>query len=146
MEVHQCCRAICLPQELNMLLLLFCYSFNLQVKNCLQVFISSYFENNPISQLQIITARDGVANSISPLCGNPQLHLLNLEKCISASGDLSLKVALTTAITSLRLSYWRWFDLILQEHTAFWNKRNYYDSRKFIHFWYWEYSKYYKVS
>lgn len=77
-------------------------------------FIPEFFEQNPISQIQLISARDGLATAITPLSGkflvvalkdkgNPQHHLSKLEQCVSVTGDLSLKNALSIAIASLRL-------------------------------------------
>jgi transcription initiation factor TFIIH subunit 2 len=72
------------------------------VQQCLKAFIPSYFENNPISQLQVMLMKDEGVTSITTLCGNPQLHLININKAASCSGNISLKTSLTGAINSLK--------------------------------------------
>jgi hypothetical protein len=41
-------------------------------------------------------------HTLAPLCGNPQLHLSHAAECASTLGSVSLKVALTAAINSLK--------------------------------------------
>eukprot|EP01127_Copromyxa_protea_P014885 TRINITY_DN4215_c0_g2_i1.p2 TRINITY_DN4215_c0_g2~~TRINITY_DN4215_c0_g2_i1.p2 ORF type:complete len:391 (-),score=41.86 TRINITY_DN4215_c0_g2_i1:179-1351(-) len=72
------------------------------VINSLGTFIPNFFEQNPISQIQLISAKDGVATAVTPLSGNPQQHLARLPNCVSISGDFSIKNALSLAISSLR--------------------------------------------
>lgn len=43
-------------------------------------FITEFFEQNPISQLGIIGTRDGLALTVSPLSGNPNDHISNIQK------------------------------------------------------------------
>ena len=43
-------------------------------------FITEFFEQNPISQIGILGMRDGLASTISPLSGNPNDHICNIQK------------------------------------------------------------------
>lgn len=59
-------------------------------------FITEFFSQNPISQLAIVGVRDGLAQLISPLDGNPEVHIervLGLKK-LTGSGVPSLQNAL----------------------------------------------------
>lgn len=62
-------------------------------------FIQEYFGQNPISQLAIVGMADGLAHLVSPLDGNPHLHLANLQKLKKGepSGIPSLQNALEMA-------------------------------------------------
>jgi hypothetical protein len=42
--------------------------------NCLNTFIPEFFDLNPISQLQLISARDGVATIVTPLSGTLRVY------------------------------------------------------------------------
>ncbi|ORY78600.1 Ssl1-like-domain-containing protein [Protomyces lactucae-debilis] len=66
-------------------------------------FVSEYYEQNPISQLAIIAMSNGIAQTISPLSGNPQDHLLALASCKKreCSGNVSLQNALEMARATL---------------------------------------------
>jgi transcription initiation factor TFIIH subunit 2 len=66
-------------------------------------FVSEYYEQNPISQLAIIAMSDGIAQTISPLSGNPQDHLLALASCKKreCTGNASLQNALEMARATL---------------------------------------------
>ena len=44
------------------------------------IFITEFFEQNPISQLGILGTRDGLALTISPLSGNPNDHISNIQR------------------------------------------------------------------
>ncbi|KAL6720196.1 hypothetical protein ACLMJK_002117 [Lecanora helva] len=62
-------------------------------------FITEFFEQNPISQLGIIGMRDGLALNISPLSGNPNDHIANIQKLRQdePKGQPSLQNALNLA-------------------------------------------------
>ena len=62
-------------------------------------FVTEFFEQNPISQLGIIGMRDGIALNISPLSGNPNDHIANLQKLRQEGpkGQPSLQNALNMA-------------------------------------------------
>lgn len=68
-----------------------------------QEFVTEFFDQNPISQLGIIVTRDGMAERISPLGGNPVEHLKALQnkKRLLASGEPSLQNALNMARSGL---------------------------------------------
>ena len=67
------------------------------------VFITEFFEQNPISQLGIIGTRDGLALTISPLSGNPNDHISNIQKLYEQEpqGQPSLQNALDMARAAL---------------------------------------------
>lgn len=62
-------------------------------------FVTEFFEQNPISQLGIIGMRDGIALNISPLSGNPNDHIANIQKLRQEDpkGQPSLQNALNMA-------------------------------------------------
>jgi len=63
-------------------------------------FITEFFEQNPISQLGIIGMRDGIALNVSPLSGNPNDHIANIQKLRQdePKGQPSLQNALNMAL------------------------------------------------
>lgn len=66
-------------------------------------FITEFFEQNPISQLGVIGTRDGLALTISPLSGNPNDHISNIQKLQEQEpkGQPSLQNALDMARAAL---------------------------------------------
>ncbi|KAI9716854.1 MAG: hypothetical protein M1828_007515 [Chrysothrix sp. TS-e1954] len=66
-------------------------------------FITSFFEQNPISQIAVIGMRDGLAVRISPLSGNPAEHIAALTNLRSddPKGNPSLQNALEMARAEL---------------------------------------------
>lgn len=66
-------------------------------------FVLEYFDQNPISQLGIILTRDGVAEKLTELSGNPMEHVraLKNKKNQETSGEPSLQNALEVARASL---------------------------------------------
>lgn len=69
-----------------------------------QTFIAEYFDQNPISHLGIVLVKDGVADMLTQLSGNPNLHIQALEKGINeaaVSGQFSLQNGLELAGRSL---------------------------------------------
>ena len=66
-------------------------------------FIIEFFEQNPISQLGIIGMRDGLALAISPISGNPNDHISNIQKMYEQEpkGQPSLQNALEMARAAL---------------------------------------------
>ncbi|KAB8339298.1 hypothetical protein FH972_022231 [Carpinus fangiana] len=67
------------------------------------IFVTEFFEQNPISQLAIIGMRDGLAESISPMSGNPAQHITALQalKTREPDGNPSLQNALDMARATL---------------------------------------------
>jgi transcription initiation factor TFIIH subunit 2 len=59
-------------------------------------FVREYFEQNPISQLAIVAMRDGIAETISDMSGNPADHLERLQDWVKTEpeGSPSLQNAL----------------------------------------------------
>ncbi|KAK9369439.1 Ssl1-like-domain-containing protein [Lipomyces kononenkoae] len=72
--------------------------YQLSISYAIQ-FVTDYFEQNPISQLGIIGMRDGLANLVSQLGGNPTEHIAALQalRKKDPSGDPSLQNALEMA-------------------------------------------------
>lgn len=71
----------------------------------LQNFIVEYFDQNPISQLGIITTNNKRAEKLTELSGNPRVHIAALSKKEAPNvcqGEPSLQNALETAKQSLR--------------------------------------------
>lgn len=66
-------------------------------------FIREFFEQNPISQLGILGMRDGVAERISDMSGNPNDHINNVRELRKKdpSGNPSLQNALDMARAAL---------------------------------------------
>ncbi len=66
-------------------------------------FIHEFYDQNPLSQLGVIVTRDGLAEKISELSGNPTLHLLALKDRTNRemSGEPSLQNAIDLARHSL---------------------------------------------
>lgn len=71
---------------------------SLTIANAMQ-FITEFFDQNPISQLGIIVMRNGIAQLVSQVSGNPQDHLDALKsiKKLEPKGDPSLQNALEMA-------------------------------------------------
>ena len=68
-----------------------------------QEFVGEFFDQNPISQLAIIGTRDGMAERISTLGGNPVEHIKALQnkRKLMASGEPSLQNSLNMARSGL---------------------------------------------
>ncbi|KAK5953522.1 hypothetical protein OHC33_005466 [Knufia fluminis] len=66
-------------------------------------FVREYFEQNPISQLGIIAMRNGVAEPISDMSGNPTEHIkaISRQKAAEPHGQPSLENALELARAAL---------------------------------------------
>eukprot|EP00904_Undaria_pinnatifida_P003730 jgi/Undpi1/13358/HiC_scaffold_8.g03017.m1 len=67
-----------------------------------QNFVTNYFDQNPLSQLGILVTRDGRAEKITELSGNPKAHVEALNKDSDTKGEASLQNLLEMACTSLR--------------------------------------------
>jgi transcription initiation factor TFIIH subunit 2 len=59
-------------------------------------FVSDFFDQNPISQLSIVIMRNGLAQAVSEVSGNPNDHIEALKKLkrVDPEGDPSLQNAL----------------------------------------------------
>ncbi|KAG1048199.1 hypothetical protein G6F43_009392 [Rhizopus delemar] len=68
-----------------------------------QQFVVEFFDQNPISQLGIIITRDGIAEKLTELSGNPTDHIkaLKSKKNTETSGEPSLQNALQLARASM---------------------------------------------
>lgn len=65
-------------------------------------FVNEFFDQNPISQLGIITTKNGKADKLMELNGNPRLHVKALQGLASCGGEPSLQNALEMAMRALR--------------------------------------------
>ncbi|BGP42588.1 hypothetical protein JCM10450v2_006694 [Rhodotorula kratochvilovae] len=68
-----------------------------------QEFVTEFFDQNPIGQMAIMATRDGLAERLTPLSGNPADHLkvLQNKKKLEARGAPSLQNVLQLAKTGL---------------------------------------------
>lgn len=67
-------------------------------------FVQQFFDQNPISHLGLVIAKDGEAELLTQLSGNPRVHVQALARAAthgSACGDFSLQNALEVAGRSL---------------------------------------------
>ncbi|KAG0328748.1 hypothetical protein BGZ99_004608 [Dissophora globulifera] len=69
----------------------------------LEAFIAEYFDQNPISQIGLIGTKDGLAEKLTELSGNPTDHIkaLKMKKFMETGGEPSLQNALELARNSL---------------------------------------------
>lgn len=63
----------------------------------IEAFIKEFFDQNPLSQVGIITIKDGLAHCLTELGGSPDSHIRALMGKLECSGDSSLQNALDLA-------------------------------------------------
>lgn len=56
-----------------------------------EVFIREFFDQNPLSQIGLVTLKDGVAHCLTDLGGSPDSHIKYLMGKLECSGDASLQ-------------------------------------------------------
>lgn len=68
-----------------------------------QDFVNEFFDQNPISQMGIIGMRNGIAERLSPLSGNPVDHIKALQnkRKLEPAGEPSLQNGLEMARAGL---------------------------------------------
>ncbi|KAJ1570102.1 hypothetical protein HK096_000480 [Nowakowskiella sp. JEL0078] len=73
--------------------------------NLMKSFITEFFDQNPLSQLGIIVTKNGLADRVSELSGNPSDHTSILKSTVmkETGGEPSLQNALELACDSLSL-------------------------------------------
>ncbi|GLT58867.1 hypothetical protein SLA2020_317280 [Shorea laevis] len=59
-----------------------------------EAFIREFFDQNPLSQIGLVTIKDGVAHCLTDLGGTPEAHIKALMGKLECSGDSSLQNAL----------------------------------------------------
>ncbi len=64
-------------------------------------FVHEYYDQNPISQMSIITSQDGVCEELTKLSGNSKAHIKPIKKLIRTSGSASLRNIMIRAMASL---------------------------------------------
>uniref|UniRef100_A0A8D3EB85 General transcription factor IIH subunit n=1 Tax=Scophthalmus maximus TaxID=52904 RepID=A0A8D3EB85_SCOMX len=70
----------------------------------MEAFVDEYFDQNPISQVGIITTKNKRAEKLTDLTGNPKKHTAALKKAVDTvcAGEPSLYNSLSLAIQSLK--------------------------------------------
>ncbi|KAM9446851.1 general transcription factor IIH subunit 2 [Clarias gariepinus] len=70
----------------------------------MEYFVEEYFDQNPISQIGIITTKNKRAEKLTDLAGNPKKHVTALKKAVDAGcvGEPSLYNALNMAMQTLK--------------------------------------------
>ncbi|XP_070560747.1 general transcription factor IIH subunit 2-like [Ptychodera flava] len=70
----------------------------------LEHFIEEYFDQNPISQIGVLTTCNKRAEKLTELGGNPKRHIAALQKCVDqpCSKEPSIQNSLELAATTLR--------------------------------------------
>lgn len=56
-----------------------------------EAFIREFFDQNPLSQIGLVTLKDGVAHSLTDLGGSPESHIKALMGKLGCSGDASMQ-------------------------------------------------------
>lgn len=59
-----------------------------------EAFVREFFDQNPLSQIGLVTIKDGVAHCLTDLGGSPESHIKALMGKLECSGDPSLQNAL----------------------------------------------------
>uniref|UniRef100_A0A673GPP7 General transcription factor IIH subunit n=1 Tax=Sinocyclocheilus rhinocerous TaxID=307959 RepID=A0A673GPP7_9TELE len=70
----------------------------------MEFFVEEYFDQNPISQIGIITTKNKRAEKLTDLAGNPKKHLAALKKAVDSTcvGEPSLYNSLNVAMQTLK--------------------------------------------
>ncbi|XP_066509230.1 general transcription factor IIH subunit 2-like isoform X1 [Hoplias malabaricus] len=70
----------------------------------MEYFVDEYFDQNPISQIGIITTKNKRAEKLTDLAGNPKKHIAALKKAVNSPcvGEPSLYNALNIAMQTLK--------------------------------------------
>ncbi|XP_071774107.1 general transcription factor IIH subunit 2 isoform X2 [Centroberyx gerrardi] len=70
----------------------------------MEAFVEEYFDQNPISQVGIITTKNKRAEKLTDLAGNPKKHITALKKAVDSVcvGEPSLYNSLSLAIQTLK--------------------------------------------
>lgn len=71
-------------------------------KACVQQFITEYYDQNPISQLSVVTTQDRSAKRLTELSGNPKNHIHALNQMRNMAGLASLQNTILLAMSMLR--------------------------------------------
>ena len=50
-------------------------------------FFREFFSQNPLSQLGLVVTRNGIAERITELSGNPEAHIAALKDCLLYTSD-----------------------------------------------------------
>ena len=64
-------------------------------------FFREFFSQNPLSQLGLVVTRNGIAERLTELSGNPESHITALREHLDAAGDMSIQNSLDLVHSSL---------------------------------------------
>mmetsp|Transcript_13836 Transcript_13836/g.22627 ORF Transcript_13836/g.22627 Transcript_13836/m.22627 type:complete len:248 (+) Transcript_13836:239-982(+) len=64
-------------------------------------FFREFFSQNPLSQLGLVVTRNGIAERLTELSGNPEAHIAALKEHLDAAGDMSIQNSLEQVQSSL---------------------------------------------
>lgn len=59
-----------------------------------EAFIREFFDQNPLSQIGLVSIKNGIAHTLTDLGGSPESHIQALMGKLEAAGDSSLQNAL----------------------------------------------------
>ena len=63
-------------------------------------FFREFFSQNPLSQLGLVVTRNGIAERITELSGNPEAHIAALKEPLDAAGEMSIQNSLASVHAS----------------------------------------------
>lgn len=66
-----------------------------------EAFIREFFDQNPLSQIGLVTLKDGVAYCLTDLGGSPESHIKALMGKLQCSGDASIQNGLDLVLDLL---------------------------------------------
>eukprot|EP00227_Mantoniella_beaufortii_P003497 CAMPEP_0197611752 /NCGR_PEP_ID=MMETSP1326-20131121/55994_1 /TAXON_ID=1155430 /ORGANISM="Genus nov. species nov., Strain RCC2288" /LENGTH=376 /DNA_ID=CAMNT_0043180435 /DNA_START=38 /DNA_END=1165 /DNA_ORIENTATION=- len=64
-------------------------------------FFREFFSQNPLSQLGLVVTRNGIAERLTELSGNPEAHIAALKENLDAAGYMSIQNSLELVHSSL---------------------------------------------
>lgn len=73
-----------------------------------QVFISEFFDQNPLSQMSVVVMRQGCAHVLTELSASPEVHKNAIKSALETGGEVSLQNMLEQCTQVGRSSSWFW--------------------------------------
>ena len=71
------------------------------ISSLMYKFFREFFNQNPLSQLGLVVTRNGIAERVTELSGNPETHIAALKENLDAAGDMSIQNSLEQVHSSL---------------------------------------------
>ena len=71
------------------------------ISSLMYKFFREFFNQNPLSQLGLVVTRNGIAERVTELSGNPETHIAALKENLDAAGDMSIQNSLEQVHASL---------------------------------------------